>query len=340
MESSTVQTPAPRYRVVSLDRRPDAAPAKPDFTIGQVMRALAGCAGAQGKEIKAELSGGSTATGGATLPDDMFQELIVNVSHRMECVQAGARVVELLHDDLTIAKLSETIVLEDISLPQWRSENGPIAEDDPIFSADKLTPRSVAMLVKVPRELLEDGFEIGQRLEQFLYAVMAWRIDHGILRGSGAAPEPAGLLSLAPLQTAVETWLLDYGPLIHAYWRVRSYRLGADPTAVMLSSDGMGHLESRLVPYGDMPLAVPERLRALKMVPSNVLVGSGVEPYHVTAVVGDFSQLLVGWRGGVRIEVLRERFAGNHQIAFVVHARLGVAVLNRFAFLVDRRLKR
>lgn len=331
MEASTVQTPAPRYRVVSLDRKAEAAPAKPAFTVGQVMRALAGCAGAQGKEIKATLSGGSVATGGATLPDDMFDELVVNVSHRMECVQAGARVLQLMHGDLKIAKISG------MSYPEWRSESDPFAEDDPAFSGDVLTPRSGGLLVKVPRELLDDGFEIEQRLEEFLYTVMARHIDFGVLTGSGTPPEPEGLLTLAALTAPDTEELFSYRPILNCYWSARSYILGEVPRAVMISAGAMPVLDNLDTLQGS-PAGMPKRLAELTWVPSKVLQTSATPPGVWTAVVGDFSQLLIGWRGAVRIEVLRERFADEHQVAFVVHARVGAALLNKWAFYVHRKL--
>lgn len=56
-------------------------------------------------------------------------------------------------------------------------------------------------------------------------------------------------------------------------------------------------------------------------------------------MVGDFRQMLIGWRGDIRIEVLRETFAGNGQVAFVVYARVGFELLNRWAFVVQRLLQ-
>lgn len=48
--------------------------------------------------------------------------------------------------------------------------------------------------------------------------------------------------------------------------------------------------------------------------------------------IGDFRQLYVGIRSNLRIEVVRERFAENHQYAFVAHLRADVAVSHPEAF--------
>ncbi len=48
--------------------------------------------------------------------------------------------------------------------------------------------------------------------------------------------------------------------------------------------------------------------------------------------MGDFTQLLLGIRQELRIEVLKEAFAGNLQYGFIAHLRADVALAHPAAF--------
>ena len=50
-------------------------------------------------------------------------------------------------------------------------------------------------------------------------------------------------------------------------------------------------------------------------------------------IIGDFTRLLIGVRTGLRIELLKERYAENMQYAFVAHLRADIAVEQPKAFL-------
>lgn len=87
---------------------------KPAATIGPALRAIAGASGKEAAEIRAALSGGSGAAGGFTLPNEMHDEFVAMASRGMSAVQAGARVIQLEHDDLIIPRVLSGVT------PTWR----------------------------------------------------------------------------------------------------------------------------------------------------------------------------------------------------------------------------
>jgi HK97 family phage major capsid protein len=60
--------------------------------------------------------------------------------------------------------------------------------------------------------------------------------------------------------------------------------------------------------------------------------GAGSNESQVIA--GDFSQLLIGIRSTIRVEILRERFMDNLQFGLIAHARVDFAAAREGAFTV------
>ncbi len=330
----TIHQDGPQWRAFDLktDPKPGA------LGVGEALRGIAGVGGRRAAEIRAALSGGSGAAGGFTLPDDMFEHIVTLTSHAQTMVKAGARVVEVLHDDLTIPRVLS------MPTPAWRLENGAVAESDPTFEQAKLTPRSLAVMVKVSRELLEDGFEIDKALTTILVGAVAQEIDRGILRGTGTAPEPLGLLSRAPINDLTSTALhvLDtYRPLNDAIWQLRGDPFPSQPNAYIVGFplaailDGMTDIDRQ-------PLQMPQTLADMPRFTAKALAYAAGDPFidGYAAAIGDFSQMLIGWKNGIRVELLRELYAGTGQVAFVVHVRVGMELLNRWSFRVLRGLKK
>ena len=123
-------------------------------------------------------------------------------------VAAGARTVPLTSDNLSIAKLATD------PTPAFRAENAAIAESDPTFSSVTLTPRSLAVMTKVSRELFEDSLNLESELPRILSVAMAKEMDRIGLLGSGSAPEPRGIANQSGIgTTALDAALTSYAPL-------------------------------------------------------------------------------------------------------------------------------
>lgn len=325
---------APKWREIDTKAVPKAGAIKP----GEALRAVAGFGGKNGADIRAALSGGSGGAGGFTLPDDMFDEIVTLTSQQMAVVQAGARVIELMHDDVTIPRLSG------LPTPAWRLENGAIAESDPVFSASKLTPKSLALIFKVSRELLEDGFDIDLALANAMTTTMAYELDRVTMRGSGSAGEPLGLLTGRPFieGTVAPSPVIfrSYKPFVSMCGYLKQKKqYAATPNAVLLSGPLATYMEAAT--DGNMqPLQRPEALKDVRLIPCHGLNAVAGETVGLEiAVAGQWDQMVIGWRGGIRIEQLRERYADTGQVGFVVHARMGMELLNPHAFNIERDLK-
>ena len=102
-------------------------------------------------------------------------------------MQAGVGILPLEDG----AKTYTTAAVNTIPTAAWRAEAGTVATSDPAFRAVVATPRSLAFQFKISRELLADGQNIKEALNNAIAQAFAKELDRAGLRGSGTAPEIA-----------------------------------------------------------------------------------------------------------------------------------------------------
>jgi HK97 family phage major capsid protein len=102
------------------------------------------------------LAEGSDSTGGISVPDIVLARFVDKLRAAMVCIQAGAMTTPLVSDKTTLARTASDPVAG------WRSENAAVDVSEPTFEGVVLIPRSLTVLVKVSRELVEDSLNIEQ----------------------------------------------------------------------------------------------------------------------------------------------------------------------------------
>ncbi|MEN8896908.1 MAG: phage major capsid protein [Yoonia sp.] len=274
------------------------------------------------------LGAGTDAAGGFTVPTLTSAELIDLARSEMVLAAAGARIVPLTSDQNVIAK-----VLTD-PVPAWRAENAAVNESDPTFGAVTLAPKSIAVLVKASVELMQDSLNLEAELPRILARALAHEIDRAGLVGSGTAPEPKGIVNYSGLtaNTYAGGNLASYAPLLNA----RGALHGANErmTAVVMAARDENALAG-LVASDGQPLNMPRALEGVAMLHTTALpVDGGAGDDESQIIAGDFSQLLMGIRSEIRVEILRERFIDNLQFGLIAHARVDFAAARESAFTV------
>lgn len=128
--------------------------------------------------------------------------------------------------------------------------------------------------------------------------------------------------------------LANYSKILQAFQAIADSN-GPEPTA-MIMAPRTRYALAGLTASDGQPLNAP---KLIADVPQYDTTNLPVNETHGTAtnasrlIVGDFSQLLIGVRQGLRIEVLRHTLADSLTYTFVAHLRLdiGVAQPNAFA---------
>lgn len=286
----------------------------------------------QNASLERALAEGTNSAGGYVVPAPIANTVLDLARNATRVVQAGALTVPMTSQTLRIPRL------ENEAAPSWRTENSVVPEADLIFGAVTLQARSLTRMVKISRELLEDSDpSVSDVIARSFGAQLALELDRVALRGSGSAPEPLGVRNTSGVTVtshgANGAALNTYDWFLDAIGVVRGNNY--EPTAIILaprSITSLSKLKDSQLNYLAPPAGLPPILPT-KQVPTNLTVGTSNDTSEV--YTGDWRLLAIGIRTSFALEVLRERFADNLQVAFLAHMRADVAVLQPAAFTID-----
>jgi len=305
-----------------------------ELSFGRLVRALVTGDWSGAESERRALGEGTVTAGGYLVPSPLAGMVLDLARAKTVVTQAGA---------VTIPMTSSTVRLVSVGsdpVPSWKSENTELGPASMTFGSLTLTARTLAVWLPVSIELLEDAPNAAEVVESVVSASMAVALDKAALTGSGTGAEPLGLLNTPGLSGvvcgigngAVPT---SYQPFVQACQLVRMSN--HEPGAVIMSPRTAGTLDG-LVDSTGQPLVPPPVVAGLKRltttsIPDNLVVGTSND--CSVAFIGDFSQLCLGMRTDLLVEV--ERPLGGvegRSLQAVVRAylRADVAVLRPAAF--------
>lgn len=287
--------------------------------------------GARTPELRNALSEGTDSAGGFTVPDPLSLDLIDRMRAKMVTVAAGARSVPITSDTLRIARLDTDPTVA------WRLENGVVTESDPTFSAVTFTVRSLAGVVKLSRELFDDSVNIATALPNAFAAALALEVDRVALFGTGTPPEPRGLANVSGIQSvsmgtngAAPTNYSNVLSLLEALETANTPQVTA-----LIGAPRTKFKYAGLTATDNQPLMAPKVVNDIPWLSTTavpVTQTQGTNSDCSSILAGDFSQMMLGFRASVRIEVLRETYASNMQYAFLAWLRFDVQFAHPAAF--------
>lgn len=294
------------------------------LTPGAYLRAMV--TGAKNDVEARALAEGTDSSGGYTVPTVLASQIIDALRAESVAIRAGAQTVPITSDNHTIAKVTAD------PTPAFRNEAASVTESDPTFGAVTFTPRSMMMLTKVSRELLEDSINISTALPNIITSAMAAEMDRICLEGTGSAPQPRGIKNQSGIgTTAHNAALTSYAPLLVAQTDILTNNAGPVNAIIMHPRDA-GDLAA-LSDTTNQPLNMPPALSGVPMLTTTSIAADGGSGSNESTIyVGNFRNLMIGMRNDIRIEIARERFADNHQYGFYAHMRFDVAVAHAKSF--------
>lgn len=312
---------------------------KPDFNASpepvSMQSFLGGIAGLKSTEgVRAALAGGVDSTGGFAIPSRLAPNILDAMTAASTCLQAGAGIT--LIDG---AKSYTTAAVDGIPAAEWRLEAGNVAESDPSFRGVIATPKSLAFYFKISRELLADGQDLDRALQTLIAQSFALALDKAGLRGSGTNPEPRGLLNTTGVNAitsgAAGASLTSYAKFFEGAGAI----LGADhgmPTAAIMAPRSLVKLGGMVDTTGQ-PLRLPPMLENMQLlstsqIPVNLTVTTSNDCSEI--FLGNFADMQFIMRETVSIQLLRESFALQGQLAFVGHVRADVIVSRPKSFAI------
>jgi HK97 family phage major capsid protein len=306
-----------------------------EFSLGSIVQAMV--TGERGHLSDVErrvLAEGTDSAGGFLTPELLAAQVIDLVRKKGRVFQAGASIVPVESDKQSIPRIATGVTAA------WRAENAAIAESDQVFERVTFTPRSLAVIVRLSEELFADMVPGGgAAIENDIVKALALELDRVVLRGSGTAPEPRGIVN----QTGVNLVAFggangdtpdDYGFLVDGVAAIRDDN--GQPNAILYSSRTQTQID-KLEDSTGQPLRAPRSISELpqlvtNQIPNNLTVGTSTDCTEV--YVGDWPEALVGMRSSIQLRVLTERYADVGQIALRAMLRADVQLAHPALFAV------
>ena len=315
-----------RHSVLSVFMPEHRLEQRSELNLGRYFRGMV-TGNWDGSELERRaMSEGVLADGGYTVPTILSADLIDAARNQARVFQAGALTVPMTSQTMRIAR----VVTEPV--PGWKAENAAMAEGAMTFEPVEMKARTLAVLVKMSRELFMDSANVESAVRSALSAGLALELDRVSLFGSGTGEEPKGLLNTTGIQTVTVAdngdVLTSYDPFSYAVQKVAEANGKAN--AVIYSPRTAGILD-RLKDTTGQPLVPPESFKGLaklstKQVPDNMTHGTATNAS--VAVVGEYQNLLVAVRENLVVEMTTA--AGDAfskmQIWLRAHMRVDVAV--------------
>jgi HK97 family phage major capsid protein len=298
-------------------------------SLGDCLRAL--IAGPRNEAERRALAEGTDSAGGYTVPKPLAMDFIDKLRARSVVMAAGARTVDMTSETLSIARLETDPTFA------WRAENSEVTPSDPTFGRVLLEAKSLMGMVKLSRELLEDSVNVSAALEKAFTKGMALEFDRAALYGTGADNQPTGVANVSAINAVSMgtngAALVSYDSLIDAIYEMQLDNAG-DPTA-MIYHPRTGVTLAKMKDGEGNPIIVPKMVADVpRLVTTSMPITEtqGTASTASSILFGDWTELLIGLRASLRIEVLRERYAEFHQYAFIAYMRGDVQLAHANSF--------
>jgi len=280
---------------------------------------------------KRTLEEATDGAGGYLVPLALSSTVIDRLRARSVCFQAGAITVPMTSQTLKIARIAQ-----DMSV-SWRPEAGVINDSDATFDAVQFIAKSLAGIVKVSRELLEDASNLDQIITDVFAKAIALEVDRVCLLGTGSNDQPTGIATTSGVGSISMgtngAALANFDKLSDAVTTLRTAN-AAEPTAAILAPRTAGTID-KFKDTLNQPMRKPGSLEKMPfLITSSLGVAEtqGTSSVASRIILGDFTQLMVGMRTSFGLTHLKERYSDYGLHAFLAWMRCDVALAHPQSF--------
>lgn len=307
-----IRTLGPRDSFAALFERP-----RDNMTLGHCLRAM--ITGPKNEAERRALSEGTDSAGGFTVPEPLLARFIDRLRARTVVLRSGAITVPMSSQTLSIAKIASD------PTATWHAENVAETDSDMTFSNVQFTAHTLLALVRASREVIDDSANAENALEAAFAGALSVELDKAALFGAGG-DEPTGI-SGATGVNSVEMGTdgaapTDFSEVLDLYQLILDDNAEPPTGAIMAPRTLIQY--AKLLDANNQPLQRPNLIadlpyRSTTSVPVDQTQGTATDAS--TLFLGNWSQLMLGLRSQLRVELLRERYAESYQFGFLAHMR-------------------
>lgn len=271
---------------------------------GNCLRAaLTGDMGSLSPAERSALMGGVDSQGGYLLTPKLSATVIDLARSASVCMGAGARTIPMDSPELHLVGVAQD------PTSQWRPEGVAVKASEAYFGRITLRARTLAAIVPVSIELLEDAANVASVLEAIIRRSMALALDKACLFGAGAESEPLGVKNYPDVnaQTSVGT-PTDWSDVSAAVKSILDANYDGGPGELAwISNPREGATYEGLLDTTNQPLQPTPWAAALRrMFTTSIAVDEGAGSNESSMYVGHFPQMVIGMRRRLNIRVLQE----------------------------------
>jgi HK97 family phage major capsid protein len=277
------------------DNLPDGSPR--DLSLGKYIRGMitGNWTGAEAEQRSAPMS---TVGASATVPEALFASIVDNA--RAQSVVSRANGVQMVTFDtkkLNIARFNSDPVFE------TKAENEAFTDRFVDVDSIDLNGWTIGTIVPISQELSQDSPNFASALDAAISRALAAKLDQLYLFGAGST-EIKGITNVTGVQEVAAGGNLTYSHLINAWTKITSENF--NPGNLFFNPRDLASLtEAEKTSLGYT--ARPELLANINFGHSSAFVtnlGTGTD--ESMAVMGDFSNLMLGLRQSAQLEISRE----------------------------------
>jgi len=174
--------------------------------------------------------GGGDTSGGYLLNPELSGTLIDLARSASVSLRAGAQTLPMATSELSLAKLVGD------PTAHWRPEATAVTSSDITLSKVVLKAKTLAAVVPVSIELLEDANNAGSVIENALRSALGLALDQAVLNGSGTT-DPLGILQDSDVNTVAGIGTpSDTSHLTSAVSKILTANYGGDPSTLSFIS--------------------------------------------------------------------------------------------------------
>lgn len=292
-DGRTIRSYAPKDLLVPRDRR---------VNIGRCLRAIL-LNRTQDLRMPEEraILGAVDSSGGYLLTPALSLNIVDLARASSVAIRAGAQTIKMNTAELCMGRITSD------PTTQWRPELGSITASQPAFDKIVLKPKTVAAIIPVSLEAMEDIENLGEILNASLRGALGLALDLAVLSGTGAAGQPKGIRNHADVNTVATVGTpTDYSKFSQAVGEILTDNFPGDPSElawILHPRDGI--ILDKLEDSTGQPLQMTpwvSKLQRFSTTGLSITEGAGAES---VSIIGDFSQVVIGMRSdGVQINVL------------------------------------
>jgi HK97 family phage major capsid protein len=314
------------------------------FTFGDMIRAK--MIGPQTEAERRAMAATTDTTGGFIVPDILSARVIDKLRPQCAFFQAGAGSVDLTVTGSTLAMggfITSYARLASDPVAGAHGENIEITPSGATFEAITLSNHSITCLVApVSMELAVSSPNLGDLLENSISKAMAQELDNQALLGDGAGDRLLGMFKQPLLNKYAVAGGAANGGNISWYTDIAGARQtlldanAAPPTAAIYSTREDKSRNAAEDNTGQ-PLQAPPALADLRYyysqkLPTNLTYGTSTNASQM--LLGDFSQVAIGFRLGLQLLQLKERYMSQLAYGWIAVVMCDILLYHEKSFVI------